>query len=144
MKLAETRQASSAPLPEEWAHDVPRRTAAGVPEEVGACDQAPPGVGAVGEAGRLGSVPVLVADAGYGRGVYFRLALEERSCSYVMAVEPKETDRPAEPSRTCRPTRAWARLRCPATASRPVPCLSWSWRVPASRRSPGARAAKGR
>jgi SRSO17 transposase len=58
-------------------------------------------------------VPVIVADAGYGRSVSFRLALEERGgrgallppgrrCwSYVMAVDPKEIARPgtAEPYR---------------------------------------------
>ncbi len=43
----------------------------------------------------LGSVPVNVADCGYGRSVSFRLALEERGWPYVMAVEPKEIARPA-------------------------------------------------
>jgi hypothetical protein len=41
------------------------------------------------------TVPVLVADAGYGRSASFRLALEERGWSYVMAVDPKEVARPA-------------------------------------------------
>ncbi|GHB78168.1 hypothetical protein GCM10010377_80470 [Streptomyces viridiviolaceus] len=41
------------------------------------------------------AVPVIVADAGYGRSVSFRLALEERGWSYVMAVDPKEIARPA-------------------------------------------------
>jgi hypothetical protein len=58
--------------------------------------QAPPGLGADGEAGGLaGSVPVIVADCGYGRSVSIRLALEERGWSYSMAVEPKEVARPA-------------------------------------------------
>ncbi|MFE9500845.1 hypothetical protein [Streptomyces collinus] len=39
-------------------------------------------------------MPVIVADAGYGRSVSFRLALEERG--YVMAVDPKEIARPAD------------------------------------------------
>ncbi|MFE1886857.1 transposase, partial [Streptomyces diastatochromogenes] len=40
-----------------------------------------------------------MADAGYGRSVSFRLALEKRGWSYVMAVDPKEIARPstAEP-----------------------------------------------
>lgn len=42
---------------------------------------------------------MIVADAGYGRSVAFRLALEERGWSYVTAVYPKEIARPvtAEP-----------------------------------------------
>ncbi|MER6425944.1 IS701 family transposase [Streptomyces sp. NPDC001137] len=83
-------------LPEEWAHDLPRRTAAGVPEEVGHVTKARLALGLLERlAGWLGSVPVLVADAGYGRSVAFRLALEERGWSYLMAVEPKEIARPA-------------------------------------------------
>ncbi|GGV22411.1 hypothetical protein GCM10010260_73400 [Streptomyces filipinensis] len=39
---------------------------------------------------------MIVADAGYGRSVSFRLALEERGWSYVMAVDPKEIARPAD------------------------------------------------
>jgi SRSO17 transposase len=41
------------------------------------------------------TVPVIVADSGYGRSVSLRLALEERGWSYVMAVDPKEIVRPA-------------------------------------------------
>ncbi len=44
---------------------------------------------------------MLVADAGYGRSVSFRLALRDRGWSYVLAVEAKEVARPlaAEPHR---------------------------------------------
>ncbi|MFD7920106.1 transposase [Streptomyces sp. NPDC059740] len=41
------------------------------------------------------AVPLLVADAGYGRSVSFRLALEERGWSCVMAVDAKEVVQPA-------------------------------------------------
>ncbi|MCL6667468.1 IS701 family transposase [Streptomyces panaciradicis] len=83
-------------LPEEWAHDLPRRTAAGVPDEIGHVTKPRLALGLLERlAGWLGSVPVIVADAGYGRSVSFRLALEERGWSYVMAVEPKEIARPA-------------------------------------------------
>nr|WP_272920603.1 transposase [Streptomyces sp. SID8367] len=41
-------------------------------------------------AGWLGPVPVIVADAGYGRSVGFRQTLEDRGWSYVVAVDPKE------------------------------------------------------
>uniref|UniRef100_A0AAU1ZTS5 IS701 family transposase n=1 Tax=Streptomyces sp. NBC_00093 TaxID=2975649 RepID=A0AAU1ZTS5_9ACTN len=83
-------------LPEEWAHDSRRRTAAGVPEEVGHVAKPRLALGLLERlAGWLGSVPVIVADCGYGRSVSFRLALEERGWSYVMAVEPKEIARPA-------------------------------------------------
>ncbi|MEU8735654.1 transposase, partial [Streptomyces tendae] len=54
----------------------------------------------IGQAALLKTVPVIVADAGYGRSVSFRLALEERGWSYVMAVDPKEVARlaAAEPA----------------------------------------------
>ncbi|WP_093694662.1 IS701 family transposase [Streptomyces sp. 2231.1] len=88
-------------LPEEWAGDQLRRRRAGVPDEV---DHASKTRLALGLLDRLADqglvVPVIVADAGYGRSVSFRLALEERRWSYVMAVDPKEIVRPAtaEPS----------------------------------------------
>ncbi|MFE7779448.1 IS701 family transposase [Streptomyces sp. NPDC057445] len=88
-------------LPEEWAEDQLRRRRAGVPDEV---DHASKTRLALGLLDRLADqglvVPVIVADAGYGRSVSFRLALEERRWSYVMAVDPKEIARPAtaEPS----------------------------------------------
>ncbi|MGW2232227.1 transposase, partial [Streptomyces formicae] len=36
------------------------------------------------------TVPVVVADCGYGRSVGFRLALEDRGLNYMVAVEAKE------------------------------------------------------
>ena len=66
-------------LPEEWAHDIPRRRAAGVPDEAGHVTKPhlalrPP----ERLPGWLGSMPVLAADCGYGHSVSFRLALERR------------------------------------------------------------------
>ncbi|MET9835731.1 transposase [Streptomyces sp. NPDC006385] len=91
-------------------------------------------------------MPVIVADAGYGRSVSFRLALEERGWSYVMAVDPKEIARPAtaEPQQPAYgglgpPT--LPRYREPA---RPGPCQNFSTTPRSSRRSPGDRAAKER
>jgi SRSO17 transposase len=71
-------------------------------------------------------VPVIVADAGYGRSVSFRLALEERGWSYVMAVDPKEIARPAG-AEPCQP--AYGGLGPPTLpryreAPRPLPDLS--------------------
>ncbi|WP_329550607.1 IS701 family transposase [Streptomyces sp. NBC_00696] len=83
-------------LPEEWAHDLRRRQAAGVPDEVGHVTKSRLALGLLERlAGWLGAVPVIVADCGYGRSVSFRLALEEHGWSYVMAVDPKEIARPA-------------------------------------------------
>jgi SRSO17 transposase len=48
-------------------------------------------------AGQGLTVPVILADASYGRSVSFWLALEERGWSYVMAVDPKEIARPTIP-----------------------------------------------
>ncbi|CCK25227.1 IS4 family transposase [Streptomyces davaonensis JCM 4913] len=83
-------------LPGEWTHDVPRRQAAGVPDEVVHVTKPRLALGLLDRLAHwLASVPVIVADAGYGRSVSFRLAQEERGWSYVMAVEPKEIARPA-------------------------------------------------
>ncbi|MFP3989520.1 IS701 family transposase [Streptomyces sp. E11-3] len=84
-------------LPEEWAADDPRRRSAQIPDEVG---HVPKSRLALGLLDRLASwwldVPVIVADSGYGRSVSFRLALEARAWTYVMAVQPKEIARPAD------------------------------------------------
>jgi SRSO17 transposase len=83
-------------LPEEWAADDRRRQRAGIPDEVGYVSKPRLALGLLDRlAGQGFEVPVLVADAGYGRSVSFRLALEERGWSYVMAVDPKEVARPA-------------------------------------------------
>nr|WP_322723640.1 IS701 family transposase [Streptomyces spongiae] len=83
-------------LPEEWAGDARRRQQARVPDEVGHVSRTQLALGLLDRlAARLPTVPVIAADAGYGRSVSFRLALEERGRSYVMAVDPKEIARPA-------------------------------------------------
>lgn len=83
-------------LPEDWAADEGKRRRAGVPEEVGHVSKTSLALGLLDRlATWLPRVPVIVADAGYGRSVSFRLALEERGWSYVMAVDPKEVARPA-------------------------------------------------
>ncbi|MFC8295381.1 IS701 family transposase [Streptomyces sp. NPDC057242] len=83
-------------LPEEWADDEGRRRRAGVPDEIGHVSKPHLALGLVDRLAKQGlAVPVIVADAGYGRSVSFRLALEERGWSYVMAVDPKEVARPA-------------------------------------------------
>ncbi|MHA5055147.1 IS701 family transposase [Streptomyces sp. SD15] len=113
-------------LPEEWAADHRRRQAAGVPDEVGHVSKIHLALGLLDQlADRLPRVPVIVADAGYGRSVAFRLALEERGWSYVMAVDPKEIARPAmaEPYQP-----AYSGLGPPTLPryrerARPLPCL---------------------
>ncbi|MFD4416075.1 IS701 family transposase [Streptomyces sp. NPDC058251] len=83
-------------LPGEWADDDRRRRRAGVPEEVEHVSKTRLALGLLDRLAAQGlAVPVIVADAGYGRSVSFRLALEERGWSYVMAVDPKEIARPA-------------------------------------------------
>ncbi|MEV5379331.1 IS701 family transposase [Streptomyces nondiastaticus] len=83
-------------LPEEWAHDLDRRRAAGVPDGVVHLSKTLLALGLLDLlAVWLPEVPVIVADAGYGRSVSFRLALEGRGWSYVMALDPKEIARPA-------------------------------------------------
>ncbi|MFC8198905.1 IS701 family transposase [Streptomyces sp. NPDC057298] len=83
-------------LPEEWASDPHRRRRAGVPDEIGHVSKTRLALGLLDRlAGQGLAVPVIVADAGYGRSVSFRIAVEERGRSYVMAVDPKEIARPA-------------------------------------------------
>ncbi|MFF4029592.1 IS701 family transposase [Streptomyces sviceus] len=95
-------------LPEERAHDTRRRTAAGVPDEVGHAPKPRLTLGLLERlAGWLPSVPVIVADCGYGRSVCFRLALEERGWSYIVAVEPKEIARPAGAKPELPPYQGW-------------------------------------
>ncbi|MFE3547427.1 IS701 family transposase [Streptomyces kronopolitis] len=87
-------------LPEEWATDDRRRQRAGLPDGVGHVSKTHLALGLLDElAAQDMAVPVIVADAGYDRSVSFRLALEQRGWSYVMAVDPKEIARPsmAEP-----------------------------------------------
>ncbi|MFJ9041882.1 IS701 family transposase [Streptomyces sp. NPDC102406] len=87
-------------LPQEWAEDPERRRRAGVPDDVGYAPKTRLALGLLDQlAGQGLHVPVLVADAGYGRSVGFRLALQERGWPYVMAVDAKEIARPpaAEP-----------------------------------------------
>ncbi|CAM5518164.1 IS701 family transposase [Streptomyces rimosus] len=81
---------------EEWAGDHHRRRRAGIPDEVGQVSKTHLALGLLDRlAGHGVAVPVIVADAGYGRSVSFRLALEERGWFYVLAVDPKESARPA-------------------------------------------------
>ncbi|CAM5579436.1 IS701 family transposase ISSav4 [Streptomyces alboniger] len=66
-------------LPEEWADDHQRRRRAGVPDDIGHVSKGRLALGLLDRLAKwLGPVPVIVADAGYGRSVSFRLALEAR------------------------------------------------------------------
>ncbi|WP_437074797.1 transposase [Streptomyces sp. enrichment culture] len=79
-------------LPQDWADDRKRRQAARVPDSVGHVSKTWPALGLLDRlTAWLPTVPVMVADSGYGRSVSFRLALEEHGWSYVMAVDPKKT-----------------------------------------------------
>ncbi|MGC9501105.1 transposase [Streptomyces sp. WG7] len=84
-------------LPEEWAHgDGWRRRVRVGPGEVGHVSKTRPALGLLDRTAEQGlTVPVIVADTGYGRSVSFWLALEERGWSYVMAVDTEEIARPA-------------------------------------------------
>jgi SRSO17 transposase len=130
-------------LPEEWTSDHHRRRRAQIPEEVGYASKTCLALGLLDRlAGQGLAVPVIVADAGYGRSVSFRLALEDRGWSYVMAVDPKEIARPADAVPHHPLMAGWDRRPCPDTARRPTRCPASSKRPPCSRRSPGGRAAR--
>ncbi|MFF8908902.1 transposase [Streptomyces olivaceoviridis] len=121
--------------PEEWAADHHRRRRAGIPDEVGHASKPRLALGLLGLLDRLAgqelAVPVIVADAGHGRSVSFRLALEERGWSYVVAVDPKEIPRRGLGPPTLHRYRE---------APRPLPGLVEEAAV--SRRSCGGRAAR--
>jgi SRSO17 transposase len=89
-------------LPEEWVQDTGRRRAAHVPEQVGHREKWRLALDALDELAGWGfAPPVVVADAGYGASTPFRLALEERDLSYVLALTGKEVahEEAAEPHR---------------------------------------------
>lgn len=109
-------------LPEEWTGDHDRRRSAGIPDEVGHASKTRLALGLLDRlAGQGLAVPVLVADAGYGRSVTFRLALEERGWSYLMAVDPKEIARPADPEPHHRAYGGLGPPTCPRYRDKPRP-----------------------
>ncbi|MGW2447870.1 IS701 family transposase [Streptomyces sp. NPDC001675] len=113
-------------LPEEWTQDDGRRRRAGIPEEVEHASKTRLALGLLDRLAWQGlTVPVIVADASYGRSVSFRLALEERGWSYVMAVDPKEIARPAtaEPSQPAYGGLGPSTLPRHRQAPRPLPDL---------------------
>lgn len=66
-------------LPDEWARGDKQRQRAGVPAEVGHVSKLRLTLGLLDRLAGSGlAVPVIGTDAGYGRSVSFRLALEER------------------------------------------------------------------
>ncbi|MEU6300964.1 IS701 family transposase [Streptomyces erythrochromogenes] len=113
-------------LPEEWADDHRRRRRAAVPDDVGHVSKTWLALGLLERLASQGlDVPVIVADAGYGRSVSFRLALEERGWSYVVAVDPKEVARPAAavPHQPVYGGLGPPTLPRYREAARPLPCL---------------------
>lgn len=69
-----------------------RRRATGVPDEVGHVPKPRLALDLLDQlSGSAEQVPVIVTDAGYGRSVSSRQALEERGWCHVVAVDTKET-----------------------------------------------------
>ena len=74
-------------LPEDWASDIPRRRAVGVPEDVVFQRKWQIALGLLDEALSWGLPKRLViADAGYGEATEFRDALVERGCPYLVGI----------------------------------------------------------
>ncbi|MFF3249413.1 IS701 family transposase [Streptomyces sp. NPDC002870] len=87
-------------LPREWTDNPARCRAAGVPAGVGHQEKWRLALGLLDTlADWQLTARVVVADAGYGASTPFRLALEERGLSYVVALTGKEVAHPeaAEP-----------------------------------------------
>jgi SRSO17 transposase len=74
-------------LPEEWASDIGRRRAAGVPDDVVFKRKWELGIALLDEALSWGLSPRLaLADCGYGDSTEFRDALERRGCRYLVGL----------------------------------------------------------
>jgi SRSO17 transposase len=115
-------------LPQEWAADSDRRTAAGVPEQV--TFQTKPQLAlTMLERALDGGMPAawVTADEVYGGDGNFRRALEERGQAYVLAVKRNQTlttwppyqpigDRHADELSAAQAVEQWQRLSCGAGA----------------------------
>lgn len=79
-------------LPKKWVEDLPRRTKARVPPDVGYADKTEIGLALVDRA-RQAELPhrAVLADAEYGRSGAFRRALRDRGESYVVGIQPNST-----------------------------------------------------
>src|SRR5262245_21425919 len=74
-------------LPEEWASDIRRRRAVGVPEEIVFLKKWQIAIALLDEALSWELAPGLVlADAAYGESTQFRDALVERGCPYLVGI----------------------------------------------------------
>ncbi|GAA5029136.1 IS701 family transposase [Streptomyces siamensis] len=123
--------AASCPLewelfpPEEWAHDDRRHQRAGIPEQAGHVSKAHLALGLLDRLAAQGlTVPVVVADAGYGRSVSLRLArrfLEDAGLSYVVAVPKSQQVHGPRIDHLIdqAPPEAWQRLSCGDGATGP-------------------------
>lgn len=93
-------------LPEEWASDIRRRRAAGVPDDVVFQRKWQIAIEQLDEALSWGLPKRLViADAGYGESTEFRDALDERKCSYLVGIPANHLvwplgSQPKKPRRT--------------------------------------------
>ncbi|MDX2809489.1 IS701 family transposase, partial [Streptomyces scabiei] len=89
-------------LPREWTDEPERCRRAGVPDDVVHREKWRLALGLLDTLAEWQlKAPVVVADAGYGVSTLFRLGLEERGLSYVLALTGKEVAHPdeAEPHR---------------------------------------------
>nr|WP_327597048.1 IS701 family transposase [Streptomyces chartreusis] len=82
-------------LPREWTDEPGRCRRAGVPDEVVHREQWRLALGLLDTLAEWQLMaPVVVADAGYGVSTPFRLGLQERGLSYVLALTGKEVAHP--------------------------------------------------
>lgn len=104
-------------LPEEWASDIRRRRAVGVPEEIVFQQKWRIAIALLDEALSWGLEPRLtLADAGYGDSTEFRDALVARACSYLVGISGDHTawppgSNPRLPSRSPGPGRPRTQYR---------------------------------
>jgi SRSO17 transposase len=104
-------------LPEEWANDVERRHAAGVPDDVGFQHKWQIAIALLDEALSWGLPKrLVVADTGYGDSTKFRDALVQRECPYLVGISANHLvwppgSQPKKPKRTGGPGRPRTRYR---------------------------------
>ncbi|MCX4734236.1 IS701 family transposase [Streptomyces sp. NBC_01363] len=117
-------------LPQTWdpaspkaAPDkVARRTACGIPEDVGHVEKWQLALDMADEVRSWGiEVPLVIADAGYGDAAAFRLGLNARGMRYVVGISTTMSAQPGDAVPTCEP---YAGIGRPSAPKYPTPARS--------------------
>jgi SRSO17 transposase len=128
-------------LPADWAGDLPRRRAAGVPDEVEFATKPQLAIEMLGAlAGQGISPPWAAADEVYGRDAKLREFLEDRGTGYVLGIPcsfritlPCGQKRRADAAAAMAPASGWMTASC-GKGSKGDRDYAWAWLATASPR----------